>query len=118
MALVKFIPSVCKGEAPTFEGFVSVRSPNFDEKYGFLEDLDVKTNEDGQVEIVGNKAGLSMIRKAVKASVKFYQHVELKHLASGAVYSSFDDLSCDDKAHGILIEVATVLMAGLPMGNG
>ena len=117
MALVKFVPSVCKGEAQTFEGFVSLRSPNFDEKYGFLEDLDLQTNEEGQVEMKGNKAGLSMIRKAVKASKSFYQHVELKHIATGTAYASFDDLSCDDKAHSILIEIATAVMAGLPMGN-
>lgn len=118
MASVKFVPSVCKGDSPSFEGFVTLRMPNFDEKYGFIEDLDLELNDDGTVQNVGGKAGLSMIRRAVKSSKTFYQHVELKHTASGVEYKTFDDLSCDDKAHSILIEIATAIMGGLSMGNG
>lgn len=117
MASVKFVPSVCKGESPSFEGFVTMKMPNFDEKYGFIEDLDIELDEEGKVAMGNAKKGLSMIRKAVRASKSFYQHVELKHLESGKTFGSFDDLSSDDKAHVILIEVATALMAGLPMGN-
>jgi hypothetical protein len=117
MASVKLVPAVCKGESPSFEGFITMKMPNFDEKYGFIEDLDLELDDEGKVSAGNAKKGLSMIRKAVKASKAFYQHVELKHLESGKVFGSFDDLSNDDKAHVILIEVATALMAGLPMGN-
>ena len=117
MASVKFVPTVCRGDEPTFWGFITLKMPNFDEKYGFIEDLDLELDDEGKVSAGNAKKGLSMIRKAVKASKAFYQHVELKHAASGKEFGSFDDLSSDDKAHVILIEVATALMAGLPMGN-
>lgn len=117
MTAVKFVPEVCKGDSPSFEGFISIKMPSFDEKYGFMEELDLDVDENGQL-AMSLKKNMSMIRRAVKASKSFYLHVELKHKATGKAFASFDDLSMDEKAHGILIEVATAIMAGLPMGNG
>ena len=94
-----------------------MKIPNFDEKYGFIEALDLELDEEGKVSAENAKRGMTVIRKAVRASKAFYQHVELKHLESGKEFGSFDDLSNDEMGHGILIEVATALMAGLPMGN-
>jgi len=116
MKTVKFVPSQCQGETPTFEGFIEMRMPTFDEKFGILEDIELKMT-DGEVDVSNSQSNMKTLRKAVKLSQGFYKMVALKHIKTGEEYKSFDEMTCDEKCHPILIEVGMALLGGFKMGN-
>lgn len=117
MKTVSFVPSVCKGDGATFEGSIVVRFPTFDEKFDYIEQLQVVVNDDGSVE-GDQKAKLKSIREMVKLSAKHYVEVSLKRKADGEEFKSFDDMQYADDLHAVLVEVAGMMINGFKVGNG
>lgn len=107
---VKYIPSVCQSENPTFQGHVMMRVPSFEERYQFIEDSGIDVSDEGGLERKGSN--FSIIRNMVKHSAKFYQAVELKRVSDGMEFKSFEDLSLDPDCDAILIEVAREVRMG------
>ena len=118
MSEIKFVPKQCEGENATFEGFVSLKVPNFDEKYGILEHLNLEADESGDMRISTAQSEISTIRKTVALAKPFFLAVELKHKASGKEFKSFDDLSADSRGHSILMQAALSVVNGSNVGNG
>lgn len=119
MKTVKYVPSVCKGENPSFEGSVTLRMPTFDERMDYLESLtegDFEIDESGKMNRVKSQ-NMKSIRQMVKNSQKHYQAVEIKNKSTGEEYKSFEDLTSDGETHLILIEVASFIIQGAKMGN-
>lgn len=118
MKTVKYVPSVCKGDNPTFSGFIELRLPTFDEKYEYLETSGISVGESGEINSGNTISQMAVIRKFVKQSAKHYQSVSLKKIATEEAFESFDDMQYDSDCHQILIEVATQLINGFKLGNG
>lgn len=112
-----FIPSACTGDEATFEGSIELRFPSFDEKFDYLEGMNVQVEDDGSVGMGGTSDRLKMMRKMVAMSAKHYVSVSLKNKSSGEEFKSFEDMTADGDCHGILIEVASKLLQGLKVGN-
>ena len=114
---VVFIPSQCKGKDATFKGSVTLRMPSFDERYQYLEEINLKVNSDGEADL-GSMNQIGMIRKMVRFSKDHYSKVELKRVEDGKEFKSFDEMAFDPSCDAILSEVAGQLINGLKMGNG
>lgn len=103
------------------DGFVELRLPNFEEKYEYLDSLEVEIVEDAKVtedEIKkrGNKENLKMLRRMVALSLPHYVRVDIRNSETGIEFKSVDDLQYTAEGHGVLIEMATILLRGT-MGN-
>lgn len=111
MKTVVFVPTVCKGEAPKFEGSVELKKLNFDEKCELLEEM-------GEIKDDGQLGTIKRMRKIAALSEKFYQSVNLKSKETGEEFKSFESLSEESDLHTVLIEVSTQLVEGFKTGNG
>ena len=109
---------------PTFSGHIELKIPNFFERQELKSLLVGVVAKDGEADLealqkgkMSGKVNVGAVVRGmadlVKASVPFYQAVALKHLASGKEYASFEDLSYEPAAEGILQEVAQELASGL-----
>jgi hypothetical protein len=114
---MKFEPSACRAkevngvtELAMFSGTVTLKVPNFDERYQFIEDCGVNVADSGGVE--KKSSNFSILRSMVKNSEKFYISVELKKLSTGAEYNSFESLTYDPDCDSILMEVASEIRGG------
>jgi hypothetical protein len=137
MRLIKFVPRVCteheakdpqtlepvKGpdgspvmQKPTFEGFIMLKCPSFDERMAMLESLGLRASSKGEVDTDGVD-GIQLIRKLVKASEQFYESVQLKRLEDGVEFESFEDLSYDEGCALILSDVGYALRGGFRPGK-
>jgi hypothetical protein len=117
MKTIKIVPTVCKGEDATWEGSVTLRMPTFDEKFDYLEKLQVSVSEDGTVEGSQNQK-LKSIREMVRLSKEHYLEVDLKSKVSKEEIKSFDDMQYVEELHGALVEIAGMMLNGFKVGNG
>lgn len=117
MKTVKIVPTVCKGDDATWEGSVTLRLPTFDEKFDYVERLQVHVNEDGTVE--GDQSQkLKSVREMVKMSKAHYVECDLKNKSTGELIKSFDDLQYVEDLHSTMVEIAAMLLNGFKVGNG
>jgi hypothetical protein len=112
------VPSVCKEENSKWEGKVTLRKFSFDEKFQFIQGMDVDIKDDGEVESYKTMQQIDRIRKMVSMSAKFYVAVDLKNKETGDVVNSFEDMSYEDDLHNAMIEIASKLVEGFKVGNG
>ncbi len=111
MKTFKFVPSICKKDGSTWEGYVVIKAFSFDEKFEFLQELDLSS--DAQE----TKGNIERTRQMVRLSEKFYIEVALKNLATEEEIKSFEDMSYCEELHETLIEVGTKLLTGFKVGN-
>jgi len=117
MKTIKIVPTVCKGDNATWEGSVTLRLPTFDEKFDYIERLQVTVSEDGTVE--GNQVQkLKSVREMVKISKDHYQEVNLKRKKTGEDVKSFEEMQYIEELHGTMVEIAGMLLNGFKVGNG
>ena len=116
MKTAKIVPSVCKSEGAVWEGSVTLRLPTFDEKFDYIEKMQVHV-KDGEAE-ASNLSNLRAIREMVRISKDHYVEVSLVNKETKEEIKSFDDLQCCDELHSVLVEVATTLLNGVKVGNG
>jgi hypothetical protein len=117
MRSIKYIPEICKGESPKFSGDITVKAFTFDEKFEYIQSLDVDVSSDGSVN-VGNSNNIEKTRRMVKLSQKYYISVDLKNNATGEEIKSFEDMSYCEELHECLIEIAAKMLSGFKLGNG
>lgn len=117
MRSVDYVPSICKGENPAWKGSIKLRPPTFDEKYEYLENLGLNIDEQGAVKSETLEK-IKSIRKLVSLSQKHYLEVSLERVSDSAKFVSFDDMQYEDDLHGVLAEVASLLVQGFRVGNG
>lgn len=129
MKLLKYVPEACQGEDKKFDGSVEIILPTFDQKYSYLEEYaEFASGEDPTKEVEDDKLTLEekkkrnllrikQIRDIVRISKPHYHSVSIVKLSDGTKYESFDDLSYDDDAHAILIEIAPKLLSGFSLGK-
>jgi hypothetical protein len=117
MKTIKIVPTVCKGDNATWEGGVTLRLPTFDEKFDYIERLQVTVSDDGTVE--GNQVQrLKSVREMVKISKDHYQEVNLKSKKTGEEVKSFDEMQYVEDLHPTMVEIAGMLLNGFKVGNG
>lgn len=105
---LKYVPQACQGESPLMTGSVTLKVPTFDERYAFLEEVGIEFNEKGEIKMAAGS--LSVLRKMVKASEKFYVKVELQ---KGEVkFNSFSEMQTDPAFDQVLIEIAGMVRSG------
>lgn len=102
---IQFVPSVCKGETPTFVGTVTLKKMTFDEKYKVLEQCGVEVEDGGGVKTPTGTQMFKTIRAMVAASKSAYVTVDLTRMADGEKFASFDDLDTDGECDGVLAEI-------------
>lgn len=110
MKTFEYVPTLAKGDTPTFEGSVLLKTPSFDDRFRFVEECGFETTVEGVID--SSQKQIKPMRTMVKISEEFYKKVSLKKLSDGTVYKSFDDLSFDPECTMILIEIASTLMGG------
>lgn len=103
-------------EPASFSGRVTMRRPTFDERLGLMDATGLKSDSEGQVQTEGVD-GISVLRRLVQRSRSFYVSVELKKLADGTEYKSFEDLELDVDAEPVVVEIARALRLGFKPGK-
>lgn len=116
MKTVKYVPTICKGDDPSYSGHVELRMPSFNEKFDLLEKAGVELDEDSKV-IYKTAGKLAMIRKMVEITEPYYVSIELKRNSDGAELKSYDDLQNEPDAHSVLTEVSVQIMQGMKLGK-
>ena len=116
MKTLKIVPSICKGKAAKWEGSVTLRLPSFDEKFEYIERLSMEVDGEGNIQASQAKQ-IASVREMVKISKKHYELVELKS-KDGEEVKSFEEMQYVEELHGVLIEVAGMLLNGFKVGNG
>lgn len=138
MKTIKFTPKAVSGftaevegkeekVAPTFSGHIMLRVPDYFERQELKALMISLVSKDGETDMETLKgasrskmnvgAVMSGMAKLVRASVPFYEAVELRSLSTGEELKSFEDLSIDREAEGILQEVAQELASGLSLSK-
>ena len=116
MKTIKIVPTVCKGDNAAWEGFVVLRLPTFDEKFDYLERLQVTVKDDGTVEGDAHQK-LKSVREMVKMSQAHYVEVSLKNKKTGEEVKSFDDIQYVEDLHSAMVEIAAMMLNGFKVGN-
>jgi hypothetical protein len=117
MKTVKIVPAICKLEGSNWEGHVIMRLPSFDEKFEYMESLEIEVSASGEVET--NKGSrLKQVRKMVKMSLPHYVEVNLKNNATGEHVQSVEEMQYVEDLHPTLTEIAGSLIGGFKVGNG
>ncbi len=111
MKTIKYIPNEAQGSDPKFEGYIELELIPYEQKLAYLEEFGYFDEEGGK------KSNMIFLIKLLKAAKKHYVAVCLKNLKTGAMYSSYDDLSYDAYCHDLLQEVAGVVLNGNKVGN-
>ena len=142
MKSVKFIPKYVTGytekvkdetgnetevkRAPTYKGCVMLKVPNYFERQKLKNILVGAVSSGGETDMdtlkmsakkVNVANALEKVAMLVEQSVPFYESVELENIETGVVHKSFEELSCDADAEGILQEVAQELATGLKLSK-
>lgn len=138
MKTIKFTPKAVSGFTaevdgkeeqvmPTFSGHIMLRVPDYFERQELKGLMISLVSKDGETDMETLKgvskskmnvgAVMSGMAKLVKASVPFYEGVELVKLSTGEALKSFEDLSMEKEAEGILQEVAQELASGLSLSK-
>lgn len=117
MRTFEVIPSVCQGESPKWEGKLVLRKFSFDEKFEFIQAMDVEVSKDGSLEAYKTSQQLDRVRRMVSLSEKYYVSVDLVNKATGLKVNSFEDMTFEDELHPVLIETASKLIEGFKVGN-
>lgn len=117
MKTVNIVPSICKGKAAKWEGSVTLRLPTFDERYEYIESLNIKATDEGEIETMTTAKQIASVREMVKVSKKHYVTIDLKHKESGEEIKSFEEMQYVEDLHAVMIELATMLLRGFKVGN-
>lgn len=117
MKKIEFVPSICSQPDAKWVGKITIKKFNFDERYEFLQGLDVSFDENGAVNLNGQNEQLTRVRKMVAMSEKFYLSVDIKNSDTGEELKSFEDISYCDELHNVLVEVASFMLTGQKVGN-
>lgn len=111
---------------PTFRGNVELKIPNFFERSKLKVLLMTAVSGEGDTDVEALKEGkgkvnvvrlMEKMASLVEASVPFYQRVELVNLKTNVTHNSFESLSCDSSADGILQEIAQELANGFSISK-
>ena len=117
MKTVKIVPAICKAEGSNWEGHVIMRLPSFDEKFEYMESLEIEVSETGEVE--SNRGSrLKQVRKMVKMSLPHYVEVNLKNKITQEHVQSVDEMQYVEELHPTMTEIAGSLIGGFKVGNG
>jgi hypothetical protein len=87
-----------------WEGHVKVKLLTFDERYAAME----------EARALGEGGHLGYMRKLVGQWKDKFVEVSLKRLRDGREFKSYDDLTYGPDRHEVLVEVASVLLNGVP----
>lgn len=109
MKQLVYTPKACQ-EGGDFIGGVTLRLPSFDERYEALDELGIKVNKDGEIEM-SDMNSFKAVRSLVKMCGKYFVSVDIKH-KDGREFKSKEDLESDPECDGILIEIAMNLSKG------
>lgn len=117
MKTIKIVPAICKGENAAWEGCVVLRMPTFDEKFEYVERLQVIVKDDGTVE--GDQISkVKSVREMVKMSKAHYVEIDLKSKSTGEIVKSFEEMQYVEDLHSTMVEVAGLMLNGFKVGNG
>lgn len=116
MKKIIYVPKICQAEGSAWQGSVTLKKPNFDERYEFLQEIETAVNGNGDFETDNVLSNVKRGRKMVSMSEKFYLNVDLKS-PEGEEIKSFEDMSYCEELHNTLIEVAGFLYSGGKLGN-
>lgn len=115
MKTIKFVPEAAQGENKSFDGFIELSTPSYDQRCEYSEA--VVDMFGGEQESQKTSDKIRVMRKLVAFSKEHYLVVSLKNLSTGEEYKSFDDLSYDGQAVPILQEVAAFIVYGSGLKN-
>lgn len=118
MKTVIFVPSICKGDDAKWEGEVVLRLPTFDEKFDYIDQMNVEFTDDGSVEISKSTERMRQVRKMVSLSEKHYVSVKLKAKDGSSEANSFEEMQYEQDLHEVLIEIGSKILHGFKAGNG
>lgn len=121
MKTVKYVPKFCTKQEvknkngsfrtvePTFEGFVELSRPDFDERFDNLDKIDVDLE---QLSSLPQKEQIKAIRKVVSITKHHYVSVNLKRKSDGVEFKTFEDISGDNSCNEIISEIGMALLGG------
>ena len=117
---MKFIPEACTGETALFEGYFEVKSPNFEQRYQYMDDsgFDLTQKEGQELSKEQTREQMRSLRKLVSYSKDHVEEIHLKRKSDNKEFKSFDDLSNDPSCDALLIELGTKMVTGFDLGNG
>jgi len=102
-------------EKKVYEGSAKIMLPNYINKLKLIKECNFKTKNDGAVEIGMDQLD-SVIILAEKAK-PYVKEVEIKHLESGKIAKSYDDLLENWEFEEIISEVCALPLSGGKVGN-
>jgi hypothetical protein len=117
MKTVKIVPAICKLEGSNWEGHVIMRLPSFDEKFEYMESLDIEVNSSGEVD-TSKSSRIKQVRKMVALSLPHYAEVNLKNKVTGEHVQSVEEMKYVEELHPTMTELAGSLIGGFKVGNG
>lgn len=104
-----FVPAVCSGDDAKFSGRIVLRVPSVFEKLEL---------SDRYEQLKESKASSSrQTIEMLKSTQEYYKQVELKNLATGEDYKSFEDMITEPLLEMTLVEVATCIFRGARPGE-
>lgn len=110
------VPQMCMGDTPTFRGSVTMRAPLIDERWAYLEECGVTSDEAAAAfeneASDKTKSVATVIKVMVKHLDKHVEAIDLEHIESGYKYTELDELKADPEAMGIILELSALLLKG------
>ena len=91
-----------------FTGTVDVEIPNYKERVGLLQEMNLGDDVAGAGLAAGGKM-IELVEKQVKA-------VNLKHEVGG-VFTSIEDLSYNQEGSAVINELGKAILGGISLGN-
>lgn len=115
MREVKWTPPIEEGQEPKFKGHVMVKVPTTKERLENMEQVGIKYNAQG--EILGELDMISTGGKLVDIASKMVILVDLELIEDGTKYSSFEDLTYDNKCDSVIMDLGKIGLRGVRPGK-
>jgi hypothetical protein len=116
---ITFTPAICQGEGAEYEGTVTIRMPNYDERLGLYDAVGYDDGDDGEMtDADRRKKNLALMRSIARQSVNFVVAVDVTRKEDGFKFTSWDDCHADSDLNAVVAEVSHRLVGKHKLGNG
>ena len=127
--LVRYVPGICKGEKPEYEGYVEFKAMGFDERWALVEKyvdllplvMKLRESEGTALEIgmaaVQDRKILKLGGEAIRDAGVFVRSVDIKRLKDGKHFTTFEALGRAPTLYMTLFEIAFAVIKGADEGN-
>lgn len=101
-----------------FDGVVKIKMPRYKERIEMIKEMQITPKQNGnEVEANATNSGIDSAIFMSSIMEKYILSIDVKHIQSGLVIKSLEELECYKEGVELINEIGSVLFNGISLGN-